>query len=43
MDTLALTLLLLRTDTTTDSGEGRGVLQHLGSSQELTTLDILDE
>ena len=43
MDTLALALLLLRTNTTADSGEGRGVLQYLSSSQELTTLDILDE
>ena len=43
MDTLALALLLLWTDTTADSGEGRGVLQHLCSSQELTALDILNE
>ena len=43
MDTLALTLFLLWTNTTADSGQGRGLLQHLGSSQELTTLNILDE
>ena len=43
MNTLALALLLLRTNTAADGGQGRGVFQHLGSCQELTALDILDE
>ena len=43
VDTLALALLLLRTNTSAHSGQGRGVLQHLSSSQELSALDVLDE
>ena len=43
MDTLALALLLLRANTSTDSGQGRCVLKNLGSSKELTTLNVLDE
>ena len=43
VDTLALALLLLRTDTTADGRQGRGGLQHFGGSQELAALDVLDE
>ena len=41
MDTAALALLLLRTDTSTDSGQGRGILQNFCCSQELAALDVL--
>ncbi len=43
MYTLALALLLLWTNTTANGWEGRGVLQNLGCSEELATLDVLDE
>ena len=43
LDTLALTLFLLWTNTTTDGREGRGILQYLGRCEELATLNILDE
>ena len=43
MDTLALALLLLRTYTTADSRQSRCALKNLGSSEELSTFDVLDE
>ena len=43
MDTTALALFFLRTNTSADSGQGRGILQDFGSSQELASLDVLDE
>ena len=43
MDTLALTLLLLRTNASADSRQCRSVLQYLSSSEELSTLNVLDE
>ena len=43
MYALALALFLLRTNTTTNGWEGRGVLQNLGCGKELPTLDVLDE
>ena len=43
MDTLTLALFLLRTYTTADGGQGRGLLQHFGGSKNLATLDVLDE
>ena len=39
----ALALFLLRTNTTANGWEGRGVLQNLGCGKELPTLDVLDE
>ena len=43
MDTLALALLLLRTYTTANGRECGGLLEHLGGSENLATLDVLDE
>ena len=43
MDTLALALLLLRTYTTADSRQSRCALKNLGSSEELSAFDVLDE
>ena len=43
VDTLALTLLLLRADTATDSGQRRGLTQHGGSAEDIATLNILDK
>ena len=40
---LALALLLLRAYAAADSGQGAGVLEHLGGSQIVTALNILDE
>ena len=39
----ALALLLLRTDPTADSGQGRGLLQHFRCREDVTTLNVLDE
>lgn len=43
MDTLALALFLLRTDTTANSGQSTCLFQGLSGLQEFPTLDILDK
>ena len=43
MYALALALLLLRTNSTANGWQGRGVLQNLGGGKELATLGVLDE
>ena len=43
VDTLALTLLLLRTDATTDCGELAGLTDDTNGLKHLTFLDELDE
>ena len=43
VDTLALTLLLLRTDTTTDCRERAGLTDDANGLKHLTFLDELDE
>ena len=40
---LALALLLLRAYAAADSGQGRGHLQHAGSVEDMSMLDILDK
>ena len=43
MHATALALFLLWTYTSADCRQGRGVLQHLGGSQELTAFYVLDK
>ena len=43
VDALRLALLLLRTDATTDSGEGAGLVDYVDCFLEVSPLDILDE
>lgn len=43
VDTMALTLLLLRADAAADGGEGGVLFEHAVGSEDLAALDVLDE
>ena len=43
VDALTLALLFLRAHAAADSGQGRGHLQHAGSVEDMSALDVLDK